>query len=83
MSEKVFDQYLTCLIFPLRWVYFPIRIGRNAQWEHLFSMYFDGFFDRLPYFLKSIFYDKMFSQWEHHIPAITCNEGIQCHSTKI
>ena len=29
----------------------PIKIGRNAQWEHLFLMYFDDFFDRLPYFL--------------------------------
>ena len=30
---------------------FPIKIGRNAQWEHLFSMYFDDFIDHLPYFL--------------------------------
>ena len=22
---------------------FSIKIGRNAQWEHLFSMYFDDF----------------------------------------
>ena len=22
---------------------FPIEIGQNAQWEHLFSMYFDDF----------------------------------------
>ena len=41
MPEKVFDQYLTCLIFPLRWACIPIKIGRNAQWEHLFSMDFD------------------------------------------
>ena len=34
----------TCLIFPLRWACFPIKIGWNAQWEHLFSMYFDDFF---------------------------------------
>ena len=34
----------------------------------VFSMYFD---------------DKMISQWEHHIPAITCDEGIQCHWTRI
>ena len=31
------------LIFPFRWAGFPIKIGRNAQWEHLFSMYFDDF----------------------------------------
>ena len=37
------DQVQTCLIFPLRWACFPIKIGRNAQWEHLFSMYFDDF----------------------------------------
>ena len=43
MSEKLFDQYLTCLIFPLRWACFPIKIGRNVQWEHLFAMDFDDF----------------------------------------
>ena len=37
------DQDLTCLIFLLRWACFPIEISRNAQWEHLFSMYFDNF----------------------------------------
>ena len=37
------DQVQTCLIFPLRWACFPIKIGRNARWEHLFSMYFDDF----------------------------------------
>ena len=25
----------------------------------------------------------MISQWEHHIPAITCDEGIRCDSTRI
>ena len=25
----------------------------------------------------------MISQWEHPIPAITCDEGIRCHSTRI
>ena len=35
------DQVQTCLIFPLRLAGFPIKIGRNAQWEHLFSMDFD------------------------------------------
>ena len=38
-----FDQDLTCLIFPFRWAGFPIKIGRNAPWEHLFSMDFDDF----------------------------------------
>ena len=37
------DQDLTCLIFALRWACFPIKIGPNAQWEHLFSMYFEDF----------------------------------------
>ena len=37
------DQVQTCLIFPLQWEGFPIKIGRNALWEYLFSMYFDGF----------------------------------------
>ena len=42
-TEMDFDQDLTSLIFPFRWACFPIKIGRNAQWEHLFSMYFDDF----------------------------------------
>ena len=51
LLEMAFDQVQTCLIFPLRWACFPIKIGRNAQWEHLFSLYFDDFFDNLLYFL--------------------------------
>ena len=43
LLEMACDQVLTCLIFPLRWASFPIKIGRNAQWEHLFSMVFDDF----------------------------------------
>ena len=51
---------------------FSYKIGRNAQWEQLFSMYFDDFFYHLPYFIvqKSIFDDKMIFQWEHHILSI-------------
>ena len=41
LLEMVFDQVQTCLIFPFRWAGFPIKFGRNAQWEHLFSIYFD------------------------------------------
>ena len=43
---------------------------------------FQGFFVHLPYFLvkKSIFDDIMISQWEYHVPAISCDEGIRCHS---
>ena len=43
LLEMPCDQVQTCLIFPLRWACFPIKIGRNAQWEHLFLMYFDDF----------------------------------------
>ena len=43
LLEVACDQVQTCLIFPLRWASFPIKIGRNAQWEHLFSMDFDDF----------------------------------------
>ena len=43
LLEVACDQVQTCLIFPLRWAGFPIKIGRNAQCEHLFSMYFDDF----------------------------------------
>ena len=43
LLEMACDQVQTCLIFPLRWACFPIKIGRNAQWEHLFSMVFDDF----------------------------------------
>ena len=41
LLEMACDQVQTCLIFPLRWACFPIKNGRNAQWEHLFSMDFD------------------------------------------
>ena len=41
LLEMACDQVLTCLIFPSRWASFAIKIGRNAQWEHLFSMVFD------------------------------------------
>ena len=43
LLEMAFDQVQTCLIFPFRWAHFPIKIGRNAQWVHLFSMDFDEF----------------------------------------
>ena len=43
LLEMAFDQVQTCLIFPFRWAGFPIKFGQNAQWEHLFSMYFDDF----------------------------------------
>ena len=78
LLEMAWDQVQTCLIFPLRWAVFPIKIGRNAQWKHLFSMYFDDFFTIcLTFQSKSPFsMTKMISQWEHHIPAITCDEGI-------
>ena len=42
LLEMAFDQVQTCLIFRFRWAHFPIKIGRNAQWVHLFSMDFDG-----------------------------------------
>ena len=43
LPEMACDQVQTCLIFPLRWACFPFKIGRNAQWVHLFSMDFDDF----------------------------------------
>ena len=48
-------------------------------------MYFEDFFEHLPYFLvlKCIFYGKSISQWEHHIAVITCDEGIECYLTRI
>ena len=79
------DQIQTCLIFLLRWAGFPIKIGRNAQWEHLFSMDFDDFVPVSLFLLvsKSIFDEKIISQWEHHIPAITFDVEIRCNSTRI
>ena len=41
LLEMACDQIQRCLIFPLRWAGFPIKIGRNAQWVHLFSLDFD------------------------------------------
>ena len=43
LLEMAFDQVQTCLIFPFQCAHFPIKIGRNAQWVHLFSIDFDEF----------------------------------------
>ena len=43
LLEIACDQVQICLIFPLRWACFPIKIDRNAQWVHLFSMDIDNF----------------------------------------
>ena len=43
LLEMACNQVQTCLIVPVRWAGFPTKIGRNAQWEHLFSTYFDDF----------------------------------------
>ena len=85
LLAMAFDQDLTRLIFLLRWACFPIKIGRSAQWEHLFLMYFEDYFNicLIFYSKKSIFSDKMISQWEHHKPVITCDQWIRCHLTKI
>ena len=56
LLEMPFDQVQTCLIFPFRWAGFPIKFGRNAQWEHLFLLYFDDF---LPISLFFLFYLKV------------------------
>ena len=65
-------QVQTCLIFPSRWASFPIKISYNAQWEHLFSMYFDDFLTISLIILvyKSILDEKMISQWKHHSTSI-------------
>ena len=65
LLEMDCDQFLTCLIFPLRWVSFPFKISDKTKWEHLFSMYFNDYLS-----LKSLSDDKMISQWEHYTPAI-------------
>ena len=39
LLEMACDQVQTCLIFPLRWAGFPIKIGQNGQWV----LDFDGF----------------------------------------
>ena len=85
LLEMACNQVQTCLIFPLRWAGFLIIIGRIAQWEHLFFMYIDDILTIcLTFQSKSPFsMIKMISQWEHHISAITCNEGIRCNSTRI
>ena len=86
LLEMAYDQVQTCLISPLQWAGFPIKFGRNAQWEHLFSMYCDDLLPISLFFfnLKVHFRQKKkISQWEHHISAITCEKGIQCISTRI
>ena len=41
LLEMACDQVQTCLIFPLRWACFPIKIGRNAHAVGI--LIFDGF----------------------------------------
>ena len=62
LLEMAFDQVQTCLIFPFRWAGFPIKFGRNAQWEHLFSKYFDNFLCSLALF----FYLKVHFRWKNY-----------------
>ena len=71
-TEMAFDQDLTCLIFLFRLACFPITIGRNAQWVHLFSMDFDDFLT-----IYLIFNGKSISQWEHHISSIKGCDAIR------
>ena len=73
------NQVLTCPIFPLKWASFPIKISRNAQWEHFFSIYFDDFSTiYLIFWSKSPFFnEKIISQWEHHILLIKA-----CHAIR-
>ena len=35
MAEITFDQYPTCLVFPVRWVCFLLETSHIAQWVHL------------------------------------------------
>ena len=45
-------------------------------------MYFDGFYN-ICLISECILDGKSISQWEHHIDAITCDEGIECYSRRI
>ena len=67
-----FDQVQTCLIFPFRWAHFPIEIGRNAQWVHLFSMDFDEF--SIIYLISSL---KAILQWVQLILLIEASDAIR------
>ena len=66
------DQVQTCLIFPLRWAGFPIKIGRNVQWVHPFSMNFNGFRSVWLYFSLKVHF-----RWEHHILSMRV-----CHAIR-
>ena len=56
-----------------------------AQWVHLFSVDFDNFSTifLIILVLKLILDGKIIALWVHHIPAITCDKGIGCFSTRI
>ena len=74
MSEKLLDQYLTCIIFPLQWACFPVKTSRNAQWVHLFSKDFDDFLTIYLIFNLKVHF-RTISQWEHHIPGLLSIKG--------
>ena len=61
-----FDQIQPCLVFTLRWACLPIKIGRDAQSEHLFSMYFD---DLLTIYLifKSMYFEYYFDHLHYFL----------------
>ena len=46
-AKIVFDNYLTCHIFPVYWARFPVQNSYIAQWVHLFSMNLRDIFDNL------------------------------------
>ena len=54
--------------------------GNTKSYFRCISMIFLTF---ALFFSQCIFDGKSTSQWVHHIPAINCDEGIDCYSTRI
>ena len=50
LLEMAFDQVQTCLIFPFRWAYFPIKNSSKAQWVPPFFDEFQWLSISLPIF---------------------------------
>ena len=63
LLEMAWDQVQTCLIFPLRWAGFPIKIGRNAQWYTYFRWISMNFRSFTLFSSLKVLYNKQIRRW--------------------
>ena len=52
LRHRAFIEMEEVFFVPLRWACFPIKIGQNAQWEHLFILFIPMIFRPLTLFFS-------------------------------